>query len=284
MVTTDFGAVPLMVLCPYVYLLSDAEVGRVRLQPTEVSSAHWVPIAALLDPSARTYERADIVDRFASRWGKTARTVLGWSLGQALYAAVRLRPSESLFSAESETRSSEAMTSNRGGVWTRLREVIREDTFSTLSKWGIAEAEPDDSRRLLLWGLTHGITCDFLGLLPTAKGLDWWRWPTLSRSDVRFVVWIVSYRFRKVKSDAVRMGKMSDVNSPVIIGEGLGTKSLNQSSGASRSPATIYSAAGFLLDGYFEQIQKAVYICFVLRFLFGSAGVWYLIRRYQRNR
>lgn len=167
----------------------------------------------------------------------------------------------------------------------QLREVIREDTFSALAKWGIAEAEPDDSRRLLLWGLTHGITCDFLGLLSVAKGLDWWRWPTLSRSDVRFVVWLVSYRFRRMKSEAVRLGMVRDMGSPVIIGEGLGTRAVVASEVDQREPvpASIYSAAGFLLDGYFEQIQRAVYIVLVLRLVFGSAGAWYLLRRYLRK-
>ena len=238
----------------------------------------------MLDPSARTYERADLVDRFASRWGTAARKMLGWSLGQALYAAIRLRPTESLFSAEPPSISSKDISPNPTSLATQLCDIIREDTFSTLAKLGISEAEPDDSRRLLLWGLTHGITCDFLGLLPIAKGLSWWRWPTLSRFDVRLVVWIVSYRFRKMKSEAVRLGLVRDMGSPLIIGEGLGTKAVSEGDRKKPVPATIYSAAGFLLDGYFEQIQRAVYIAFAIRALLGSVGAWYLFSRYYQIR
>ncbi|CAF9913714.1 MAG: hypothetical protein GOMPHAMPRED_008004 [Gomphillus americanus] len=290
-ITTDFGAVPLMVLCPFVYLLTMADVPTLKLQPAEVASAHWIPVAALLDPAARTYERADIITRTPLRRSKLTQTMLDWNLGQTLYAAVRLRPSESIFSSIEEQLPSSNIPANSGrNTFSQILQVVKEDLQSALAKWGLIGADPDPSRRLLLWGLTHGITSDFLGLLPVAKGLDWWRWPTLSRSDVRLMIWLVSYRFRKVKTDAIKAGRVQSRGPPFMIGEGLGVYNSGKQDDTVHThsdepiPATVYSAAGFLLDGYFEQIQRAVYVALMVRFLFGSATAWYLWKRYWQRR
>ena len=289
-ITTDFGAVPLMVLCPFVYLLTTADVPNLKLQPAEVASAHWIPVAALLDPEARTYERADIITRTPLRRNKFTQTMLDWNLGQTLYAAVRLRPSESIFSSIEYLPSANIPASNGGGMFSQILQVVKEDLQSALAKWGLIGADPDPSRRLLLWGLTHGITSDFLGLLPVAKGLDWWRWPTLSRSDVRLMIWLVSYRFRKLKTDAIKAGRVQSRGPPFIIGEGLGAYNSSkqddtmQTHSEEHTPTTVYSAAGFLLDGYFEQIQKAAYVALIVRFLVSSATAWYLWKRYRQSK
>jgi 8-oxo-dGTP pyrophosphatase MutT (NUDIX family) len=342
-VTTDFGAVPLMVLCPFVYLLTNPAhtgISTLKLQPAEVASAHWVPMSALLDPTARTHERADIVDRFASRWGKTVRRTLGWSLGQVLYAAVRLRPSESVFSPEPAMPASAPAPAPAPvpapSILTSSLTALKEDMHSMLAGLGLVGADPDPARRLLLWGLTHGMISDFLGLFPSQRNLSWWRWPTLSRPDVRVAVWALGYAFRKRKLDALAFGKTAQEDQSVVYGRALGLSSSSSSSSSSpdnssssssrlegttkpvvigegvgvqgveelhqhpaaepshtraesnddddddahilktiRQRATMYSAAAFMLDGYFEEIQRAVRVTLAVRALLGFAfGLW----------
>ena len=314
LITTDFGAVPLMVLCPFVFLLTspDPTAQLLRLQPTEVGSAHWVPIHALLDPVARTHERADFVDRLAARWGlkwggMVARWALRLSLGQVLYSAIRLAPSESLFSDdEEELRRTDVSlgAGNQESLMRKLAEVIIDDApwIHRLFSGTSDGYSPDPRRSLLLWGLTHGIISDLLGLLPSRKGLTWWRWPTLSRPDIRLMTWVLSYRFRKTKTKALRQPEESQeeiagsVQPPVLIEEGIGTaprekaaemvgwKGSLHGAKSGHVRATIYSAAGYMLDGYFEQIQRAMFVTLALRLAVGTAAAFFFWKRYVGGR
>ena len=336
-ITTDFGAIPLMVLCPIVFLLTSPEPTSqaLRLQPTEVGSAHWVPIRSLLDPGARTYERADLVDRLAVRWGLgwgggLARWGLRMTLGRMLYSAIRLAPSESLFAcddADAETFSDpESAPLQRGsGPWNGEREK-QERCLRKLWRFFLDDApwvrriftgtqdgdSPDPRRSLLLWGLTQGIISDLLGLMPSRRDFTWWHWPTLSRPDIRLVTWIVSYRFRKRKLQSLRrsieaQGKVEggSAQRPVLIEEGIGavpkdnaeemvgkTDEEQEKSNSKeeidrdrevKARATVFSAAGYVLDGYFEQIQRAIFITVALRALVGSVAALYFWRRFIRR-
>jgi hypothetical protein len=53
---------------------------------------------------------------------------------------------------------------------------------------------------LLLWGLTLGVVSDFLEHMPPYNALELWTYPTFTNWDARFVMWAMSYRFRKQKS------------------------------------------------------------------------------------
>ncbi|KAF8245765.1 hypothetical protein K440DRAFT_645594 [Wilcoxina mikolae CBS 423.85] len=66
-ITTSWGTFPLMVLCPFVFLLTSPNPPALYLQPTEVASAHWVPLRLLLIPEFRTVETCDVADRLAGR-------------------------------------------------------------------------------------------------------------------------------------------------------------------------------------------------------------------------
>ncbi|KAI4142406.1 MAG: hypothetical protein LQ340_007352 [Diploschistes diacapsis] len=326
LITTDFGAIPLMVLCPFVFLLTspDPMANVLRLQPAEVGSAHWVPIHALIDPGARTYERADLVDRFAVRWGlgwggSAARWGLRLMLGRMLYSAIRLAPSESVYSDEEGEAAKIAedcrQADKERGVLRSLAHGLLDDApwIQRLFSSTPDGDSPDPRRSLLLWGLTQGIVSDLLGLMPSRRDLTWWRWPTLSRPDIRLMTWALGYNFRKRKLRTLKApgGAREEIargaKPPVLIEEGIGTAPdakveemvAKEEAGEGESAhgwkegvhgsrvgevgSTAFSAAGYMLDGYFEQIQRAIFVTLALRTVVGTAAALYFWRRYVRR-
>lgn len=178
----------LMVLCPYIYLLTSPSYPSQRLQPTEVASSHWVPIRALLSPALRTHEYADVSARLAKSELGIKRWFLQAMLSQMMFAAIQLVPSNSTHCAtipdfipiDEESR----------GVVSRVRDALA----------GPASRSRDRKPPLLLWGLTLGVVSDFLEHIPPHNALELWTYPTFTSWDVRFLLWALSYRFRKQKS------------------------------------------------------------------------------------
>lgn len=271
-----------MVLCPFVYLITQHHIPPLRLQPTEVGSTHWVSLRALLSPSLRTCERADVSDRLARRSGQFTRTTLRAMLGQMLFAAVRLVPTESLYCSSAPGFIPYSVEEHRNGtpVLGRLRQWWFGDQA------GLASTE----RPLLLWGLTLGIVADFLEMLPPHNALDLWTWPTFSPWDVRLVIWVMSYSFRMRKLRQIGIGQ--DYAPPAVedgldagdvpksesrktrpgevgIG-GLGAGQLYRKAGQSHERSRS-SAVGIMLDGYYDLVRRAVFVAVALRISTGAA-------------
>ena len=245
------------------------------------------------------------------------------ALGRMLYGAVRLAPGESLYaedgdpSVEGDSRGDRA---RGGGSWSGTGEPTQEDFLKRIVRvilddapWvqrvfaGTQDGDSADPRRsLLLWGLTQGIISDLLGLMPSRRDFTWWHWPVLSRPDIRFMTWLVSYRFRRGKLEALRRssgdgngGGVGGGKVPVLIEEGIGTVKGERAEemvtgkkpgqevdgkGVVKARATVFSAAGFVLDGYFEQAQRAIFITLFLRAVVGAAAAMYFWRRFARRR
>lgn len=283
-----------MVLCPFVCLVTHHHLPPLRLQPTEVGSTHWVSLRALLSPSLRTYERADVSDRLAGRSGPVTRGILRAILGQMLFAAVRLVPTESLYCSSVPGFIPDSFEEHpkRASVVGRLRCWWRGDHAGPVST----------ERPLLLWGLTLGIVADFLEMLPPHNALDLWTWPTFSPWDVRLVLWIMSYSFRMRKLRQIGVGQ---VHAPAAVEEGaeaidapkgkppevrpgevgiggLGAgqlySKLKQSHERGRS-----SAVGIMLEGYYDLVRRAVFVALVLRVATGLAMSSLFIKRFRRH-
>jgi hypothetical protein len=178
----------LMVLCPYIYLLTSPAYPQQRLQPTEVASSHWVPIRALLSPALRTHEYADVSARLAKSELGIKRWFLQAMLSKMMFAAIQLVPANSTHCATiPDFIPVEAAPQ---GVMTTIREALA----------GPEGRSKDRRPPLLLWGLTLGVVSDFLEHMPPHNALELWTYPTFTNWDVRFVMWAMSYRFRKQKS------------------------------------------------------------------------------------
>ncbi|MCJ1438289.1 hypothetical protein MMC27_007677 [Xylographa pallens] len=286
-VTTSWGTVPLMVLCPFVFLLTRYDLPPLRLQPSEVSSVHWVSMRALLAPSLRTYEHADVADRLARRGGGFLRNVLRLMLGQMLFAAVRLIPSESIYCSSAPgfipLRISKSLSTS---VKDAIVPLISRD-YASSSKY---------DRPLLLWGLTHGIMADFLDLLPTSNTFKLWTWPTFSPWDLQIMVWLMTYRLHKRKVQELDSKRQE---SPTVIEEGLDTLGVQKNrwqphgvhmdglgltgSQDASHPASSAGAIGHLLEGHYDLMRRAVVVTLMMRLGFG-AGVLALVLRQMRSR
>ena len=291
-VTTAWGTVPLMVLCPFVFLLTKFDVPHLRLQPSEVNSVHWIPLRALLAPALRTYERCDISDRLARQGNWPVRAFLRASLGQMLYGAIRLVPAESIFcSSVQGFIPGEARVSH-------LSTVKKQMTAA----FNAGHAGSSDPRRpLLLWGLTYGIIADFLDLLPAYDISKIWTWPTLSSTDVRCMIWIMTYRFRKGKMRDLALltrarstieERLDILDSSVQHQNVRQSLSVKTDSGGSElidsphSPARLSrsSLVGHMLDGYYKLIRRAVFLSLILRVSLGSVLAMALVKRLQARR
>ncbi|KAI9796407.1 MAG: hypothetical protein M1833_006179 [Piccolia ochrophora] len=277
-VTTSWGKVPLMVLCPFVFLLTRHDVPPLKLQPSEVGSSHWVPIRALLSPSLRSFERCDVSDRLARQGGSITRALLRAMLGQMLFAAVRLTPSQSVYCTTSPGFLPEEPTVANDTLFRSWRRRVQQ--------WWLGDhaASPSHDRPLLLWGLTLGIMADFLELLPPYNALELWTYPTFTPADVRLAIWAMTHTFRKRKRKEVEEGKQRasvavehdqgpDSNPPIaeskhqeskvgIDGYGVGGRRgrARQDRFGARS-----SAVGVMLDGYYDLVRKAVAVALLTR-------------------
>ncbi|KAI9836263.1 MAG: hypothetical protein M1819_001600 [Sarea resinae] len=283
-VTTSWGKVPLMVLCPFVFLVTQHEVQPLRLQPSEVGSAHWVSVRALLSPALRTFERADVTDRLASRWGMASRGFLRAMLGQMLFSAVRLVPTESLYSSTIPGFLPEPASNSIDG---------EASYFERLMKWQPGEygGSTSTDKPLLLWGLTLGILADFLMLLPPHDAMQLWTYPTFSRRDVRFVVWMMTYSFRRRKESELEHGEQGTT---AAIEEGLDAVSAPTAEKPEVATGVVgmgrlgvgnsqSSAVGLMLEGYYDLVRKAVTVTMIGRGALVVTLATTLWIRFRRN-
>ncbi|KAL1636892.1 hypothetical protein SLS56_000987 [Neofusicoccum ribis] len=292
-VTTSWGKVPLMVLCPYIYLLTDPDPPALRLQPAEVGSTHWVSIRALLSPSQRTYWHEDISNRLAKQEVGIKRWFLRVMLGKMIFAAIRLIPSQSKYCSTIPgfvpEDNSEATTG-------------RSITSQVSEWWHAAEPTSSTDTPLLLWGLTLGIMADFLDLIPPYNAVRLWTYPTFTPYDVQFLLWATSYTFRKRKEKV--LAEYHNGQAPITVEEGLDSVEARPNgsvdppeSGISglgveryysrlgqKNPATRSSAVGILLEGYYDIVRKTVALTLATRISAFAILVATLVIRYRRRR
>lgn len=282
-----------MVLCPYIYLLTDPDPPALRLQPAEVGSTHWVSIRALLSPSQRTYWHEDVSNRLAKQEMGVRRWFLRAMLGKMIFAAVRLVPSQSKYCSTIPgfVPEDDDETAAGSGVATKL------------SKWwnGVQPAESTETP-LLLWGLTLGIMADFLDLIPPYNAVTLWTYPTFTPFDVQFLLWATSYGFRKRKARVLQ--EYHNDQGPITVEEGLDSVEARPNgsldppeSGISglgveryysrlgqKNPATRSSAVGILLEGYYDIVRKTVALTLMARVSAFAALAAALVVRYRRLR
>ncbi|KAF2397184.1 NUDIX-domain-containing protein [Trichodelitschia bisporula] len=284
-VTASWGKKPLMVLCPYIYLLTTPDTPTLRLQPTEVASTHWVPLRALLSPAQRTYWYQDIASR-------VAKTDLGMkfhqlAVGDMMFAAVRLVPSET-----------KHCTSIAEFLPDEPIHAERDTTNLTVPLFGVPKTPPRPvDGPLLLWGLSLGVMGDLLDMLPPYTAFQAWTYPTFTAPDIKLVLWILSYRFRARKQKEIERGRRAvpavelgldsiaftdDGGHPSSVGiDGLG---VGRYYGRVRQDAqgTRSETVGVLLQGYYDIILWAVPVAFALRATVAAAVGYACWRKLKR--
>jgi 8-oxo-dGTP pyrophosphatase MutT (NUDIX family) len=282
-VTTTWGKDALMVLCPYVFLLT-GPIPPLRPQPTEVAALHWIPLRALLSPSLRTREYVDTSSRMVKQGGVVAQKVLRFLLGRMMFSAVQLTPSESLYAT-----SIPGFVPDGDDPTAKLFSGLAEGSFGVPSSSGGALAH---QQPLLLWGLTLGVLADFLDMLPPYNAVSLWKYPTYTMPDLRLLVYLITRPVRKNNAGDLSTGSWPSQtavdattqamavteaeprrlahNGEVGIG-GLGV-------GSHRQPAV-----GKLLSGYYERMSLAIGIFLAYRAVLGSAALYWGYRAWRRR-
>ncbi|EPE24097.1 Nudix [Glarea lozoyensis ATCC 20868] len=252
-VSTSWGKVPIMVLCPFVFLWTQPDVPPLKLQPNEVASTHWVPLRILLSPSSRTSEYTDVSDRFTRQGGPVMKTLVRSMVGHMRFSAIRLIPSESLFcSSTAEFFADDAPLSH---TW-----------HAQMRRWWFgSNAVSPETRPLLLWGLTLGMLADFLEQLPPHNAIELWSYPTFTTWDVRFIIHLLTRSLKR--ENEARLG----VSQTAMDGEtqALATNSDISSAGRRNEKVTPTLkgknqtrsyAVGIMLEGYYDLARQGVWI------------------------
>lgn len=278
-----------MVLCPYIFLLTQHDIAPLCLQPTEVASTHWVPLRALISPKQRTVSYEDVSNRMANQETGVKRWMIRAMLGQMEFAAIRLLPAESVYChtspAEQSGKSELAGFYNDPSILRRIFD------------W--RKPPPDEHNKpLLLWGLTLGVMADFLDLLPPHNALQLWTYPTFTPWDVRFIIWAMTYRFKQKKIQILEAGLRTG---PAAVEEGLDAVPLSEEarhsdvglpglgSGRHRTANSpnkrmFESAVATMLEGYYEIVRKAVGIALVGRSAVALFAILFYLRKRAKSR
>ncbi|KAL4911984.1 hypothetical protein BDW62DRAFT_195674 [Aspergillus aurantiobrunneus] len=288
-VTSSWGSVPLMVLCPYVFLLTGCDSPNLELQPDEVASTHWVSLNVLLSPSSRTVENVDMTQRLASTGGLMARLASRTMMGYMQFSAIRLNPAETLQCGVNVQRS---LATAETTTWLQvLRSTICKPQHSS------NQAPP-----LLLWGLTLGILADFLDMLPPHTAVQLWNYPNFTSPDLRFIVNLLTYHLRKRNMRQVKFGARRRPSNTAIDCEtaalpvveaherdernqvGIGGLGVGRYYGLSdRNPDGSSYAVGIMLRGYYQKVRVALYIFVAWRTAVGSVAAFYVLRYLRRR-
>lgn len=248
------------------------------LQPTEVHSAHWVPIRGLLSPVLRTSERCDVSDRFTLQRSQSAKTCIRALVGQMMFSATRLKPSESSFSTSvSDFISAESLTMGFAASMTKILGL----GWLEINGRSSVEEQP-----LLLWGLTLGIMADFLEQVDAEGAARLWSWPTFSHWDIRSIVWILTFKFRSRRLRELNAASFmtESKDDPTSQIGGLDTTTFATSVTRRTEASEAGMAGAHLLDGYFSLMRRAVVVALITRVGVGGLFTALLIYKYRRGR
>jgi hypothetical protein len=268
-----------MVLCPFVFLYTKPDTPPLRLQPTEVASTHWVPFRVLLSPSVRTYEYVDTTERFARQGGFILRSLIHFTLGRMRFSAVRLIPSESVYCTSTE----EFFPTKAAGT------AGKSSLTERLYKWshGDHPSSSNESRPLLLWGLTLGILADFLDKLPPHNAVQLWSYPTFTTWDAQLIINILTAGLKKRNKSRLLSSNQTAIDSlaeAIVPSEDDAQLTSRVSDGAKSDSGHISRscAVGIMLDGYYDKLRTAARITAAARTLTSLALIVYIIRRFRQ--
>lgn len=268
-----------MVLCPFVYLILRHDIPPLTLQPTEVHSAHWVPVRVLISSSLSTIERCDVSERLARPGAGAMRFFLRVMFGQMMFAATHLVPTESLFCSSVP----DFLPENRRVVPHGFSLILHPRS------WLDEKLAPDltQQRPMVLWGLTLGMISDFLESLPSDGLSKFWMWPTFTPWDLQFAVWLFSYSFRTRKLrdllvDPKRPSSGGTVNA--VESRGLDIETFSASDVVLSRKVSRSSTVHNMLDGYFDVMKKAVVATLLFRLGVGTFVIVLMKRKLSGRR
>lgn len=158
-ITTSLGKRLLMVLSPYVFVQTSPFSPLPDLQPSEVASAHWIPLSLLYTPKPKWGTTSvDISSRLAPK-SPLVRWVLRALVGKMDFKCILL-PNDPVAVAEYDENDEEA------NLLADASNYGTEKAGSHIARVEEGRARPE----LRLWGLTLGMTLDLLSHMTTFNG------------------------------------------------------------------------------------------------------------------
>lgn len=154
-ITTSLGKRLLMVLSPYVFVQTSPFSPIPDLQPSEVASAHWIPLSLLYTPTPKWgVTSVDIASRLAPK-SPAVRWALRVLVGKMDFRCILL-PNKPIAVAETDEDD----------------EIVspRINTNGELIGNSIHDVEQGERPELKLWGLTLGMTLDLLAQMSSIPG------------------------------------------------------------------------------------------------------------------
>lgn len=187
-------------------------------------------------------------------------------IGQLVFPAIRLSPSESLFCSPDDRR----VDAHENGLF--------ESFYKTLGF--IAGSKDNAADFPILWGITLGIICDVLEKVDSTATLPLRTWPTFSHWDIRSVVWAMSYKLRaeqsrfdlRAKSKSHENGR-STPETHIVDGPSVFAPSRDDNSENNSDASTV-------IDDYFGLMRKAIIAALVFRANIAVVVIAFLIMRY----
>jgi 8-oxo-dGTP pyrophosphatase MutT (NUDIX family) len=278
-VTTTWGKEALMVLCPFIFILTERITPPLQPQPTEVAAIHWIPLRALLSPNMRTRELVDISSRFARQGGPIIRKVFRVLVGKMMFSAVKLIPSESLYASS---------------VPGFIPEGNESAFFSGLATgaFGIPSSTTCSQPPLILWGLTLGVLADFLDMLPPHNAVKLWKYPTFTVLDLRIFVYLFTRSLRKNNAGDLSAGTwpsqtaVDATSQAMAVSEAEPSKLAHNEAGISGlgiGPNPNH-AVGKMLSGYYDRMNVAIGAFLMYRVLLGSAMTFWIFKLWRQQR
>lgn len=265
-----------MVLCPFVFVTTSPLSPPLLLQPTEVAATHWVPLRGLLSSSLRTRELVDISSRIGKKDGPLLRGILRLMLGKMTFSAVRLIPSESVYASS---------------IPGFIPDPSKNATlFSGLARgsFGVPSSNVQ-SGPLLLWGLTLGVLADILDMLPPHNAVELWQYPTFTTPDLRFLVYLFTYRLRKDNARHLSDGTWPsqtavDASTAAMVvseAEPHQAKLNNVGIGGLSVGGRPSHALSLMLSGYYERMNIAIAVFLTMRIAAAGALGYLSLRTWK---
>lgn len=291
--TANLTPTSLMVLCPFIHLLMRFDTGPLSLQPTEVHSAHWVSLRALLSPQLSTFIGSDVSGRLHRSGSYFARGLARILFGRILVKAIDLVPTESVYCSSGSdflppghrpsingfVKSPHWLSGNTG--WQKPSQQ--------LVLWGLTLGNSAQPSKCLIWWLTClGVMSDFLRAHPSCNVPDLWAWPTLSPVDYQFFIWLSTYTYRRQKT--------RDLESKTVTTDTVGGRTTKLSGPGEIDNTTFtilksQSQKGIqdsdlleVLGGYYDRAKTAVFLTLALRLGLGGLFASWALRQLQGRR
>ncbi|RPA82801.1 hypothetical protein BJ508DRAFT_413962 [Ascobolus immersus RN42] len=261
LISTAWGKVPLMVLAAHVFIYTSPTPPALKLQATEVASAHWIPISELTDPINKDNLYCDVAERLHSRWGDAMRYLIRLVVGKMCFGAVRLHWNDRSIESPLESKLSEEEIDGEAG----------EGAVVTLGS--------DPRADMLLWGITLGILIDLFTGFPAgevpylASHAPEFIYPNFTPWDIKMAVSAITWDLRTRNRKKFFIEDKQAVSSKTSTG--------SSAVGIRRPEGGLMRG---LLDGYFIRVKWGIWGAILARVGVFGVTTWWAFGRKVTNR